>query len=178
MTQETTLNEDINLLGLLDASPMCVKLFDSKGTLVFINKFGRNEHHITPSEDISKWNWVNTIEPEYQDEVRKKFTAVLSGSPVEYVEFRHTKEGSDHEWCSGALSSVKDEHGNINGVLFYSIDVSAKKQAEKKVTEKMQEIEKMNHLMVNRELRMIDLKKEIERLKTKKNECDRPGGTL
>ena len=93
---------------------------------------------------------------------------MLGGSPVEYVEFEHTKEGSDHDWCSGAISSVKDENEIINGILFYSIDSSDRKKAEKMEKEKMEEIEKMNSIMVNRELKMVDLKNEIEQLKTQK----------
>ncbi len=103
------MEKDLNLLGLMDVSPMCIKLFDGKGNLIFINKYGKNEHHLSENEDISKWNWRNTIKKEYLDDVEKKFNKILNGSPVEYVEFEHTKEGSDHEWCSGALSLVKDE---------------------------------------------------------------------
>ena len=165
------MNSDINLLGLMDASPMCIKLFDGKGNLIFLNKFGMKEHHLSEGDDISKWDWMNTIKKEYQDEVKRKFSEILTGSPVEYVEFEHTPEGSDHLWCSGALSSVKDEKGFITGVLFYSIDVSARKKAEKDEKEKSEEIKKMNAYMVDRELKMIDLKKQIEELK-KSSKCN------
>ena len=40
---------NLNLMGLIDATPMCIKLFDNKGNLIFINKFGKKEHHL--SED-------------------------------------------------------------------------------------------------------------------------------
>ena len=162
-------NNNLNLMGLIDATPMCIKLFDGKGNLVFINKFGKKEHHLSENDDISKWDWMNTIKKEYQSEVKSKFSKVLAGSPVEYVEFEHTPEGSDHDWCSGALSSVKDEQGIVNGILFYSIDVSAKKAAERIEKEKLEEIEKMNQLMIGRELKMVDLKKQIDELGGLKN---------
>lgn len=155
------ITSNINLLGLMDVTPMCIKLFDGKGTLIFINKFGRKEHKLSDTDDISKWDWMGTIKKEYQDEVKKKFSAILAGSSTEYVEFQHTPEGSDHLWCSGALSSVKNEEGFVEGVLFYSIDVSARKAAEKEAEEKMEEIQKMNKLMVGRELKMIELKKQL-----------------
>lgn len=163
------INNNINLLGLMDVSPMCIKLFDGKGNLIFINKFGRKEHNISDNDDISKWDWVGSIKKEYQDEVKEKFSNILNGSPIENVEFEHTEEGSDHEWCSGALSSVKDDSGIVSGVLFYSIDVSARKDAEKKEREDTEEIKKMNSFMMDRELKMIDLKKQIEELQ--KHQC-------
>lgn len=149
----------------MDASPMCIKLFDGKGNLIFINKFGRKEHRILDTDDISKWDWVSSIKKEYQDDVKKKFSNILNGSSIEDVEFEHTEEGSDHDWCSGALSSVKDDQGHVSGVLFYSIDVSARKEAEKNEKEKTEEIKKMNNFMMDRELKMIDLKKQVEELK-------------
>ncbi len=158
---------DFNLLNLLDNTAMCIKLFDSKGNLLFLNKYGRKEHFLADDADISKWNWKATIKKEYLDDVEKKILAIMSGSLVEKVEFEHTKEGSDHEWCAGALSSVKDEQGFVSGILFYSIDVTDKKKAEKVIKERMEELEKMNKLMVDREMKMIDLKNEIEELRNK-----------
>ncbi len=144
---------------------MCIKLFDPKGTLVFINKYGRAEHHIKDTDDISKWDWVGTVKSQYQAEVRRKFQSVLAGSPLELTEFEHTPEGSDHEWCGGALSSTKDEKGNVNGVLFYSIDATARKHTEAERADKIAELERVNKIMVDRELKMIELKNELEKMK-------------
>ncbi len=62
--------------------------------------------------------------------------------------------------------------GGISGALFFTIDISVKKKAEKALMEKMQEIEKMNKFMINRELKMIDLKKELEMIKAGYNDGD------
>ncbi|HEX8994347.1 MAG TPA: PAS domain-containing protein [Candidatus Paceibacterota bacterium] len=156
---------DLNLLGLLDNAPMCIKLFNPQGTLMFINKFGRLEHHIKDTDDISKWDWVNTVKPAYQNDVKAKFRDVLQGKETAYVEFEHTPEGSDHQWCAGALSSYKDEKGDVTGVLFYSIDATARKRAETEKFEKLTELERINKMMVDRELKMVEMKKELDDLK-------------
>ena len=44
-------------------------------------------------------------------------------------------------------------------------DVTDRKIAENKLIEKVDELEKMNKLMINREMKMVELKNELERLK-------------
>lgn len=57
-----------------------------------------------------------------------------------------------------------DSYGNK--FLVGSIrDITANKLAEKNLKERIMEVEKLNGFMVNRELRMVELKKEIEDLK-------------
>lgn len=47
-------------------------------------------------------------------------------------------------------------------------DISENKKAEEELNNKMEELEKMNRLMVGRELKMVELKKEIAQLKGEK----------
>ncbi len=71
-------------------------------------------------------------------------------------------------------SVYKDEGGNILGVFAAARDVTAQKQAEAEVAvqrtkelERLAELERFQTLTVGRELKMIQLKKEVERLKKK-----------
>jgi PAS domain S-box-containing protein len=109
--------------ALIENTPLCVKVFDRRGNLIFINKGGRDEHKIADDQDVTKWDWMGTIKEEYREEMRKKFEQALAGSNTE-IKFEHTPEGSDHQWCHGYLSPIKDDGGDVESVLFYSIDVS------------------------------------------------------
>jgi len=69
-------------------------------------------------------------------------------------------------------SVYKDARGNVLGVFAAARDVTAQKQAEAEVTlqrtrelERLAELERFQKLTVGRELKMIELKKEIEELK-------------
>jgi PAS domain S-box-containing protein len=111
---------------LIENTPLCVKVFDKNGNLLFINKGGRMEHHVTEGQDVSKWDWMGTIKEKYRLETKKQFDKALAGESTE-VEFEHTPEGSDHAWCHGYLSPIKDKEGNVESVLFYSVDVTESK---------------------------------------------------
>ncbi|MES2207818.1 MAG: PAS domain-containing protein [Pseudomonadota bacterium] len=69
-------------------------------------------------------------------------------------------------------SVYRDERGNVLGVFAAARDVTAQKQAEAQVAdqrakelEKLAELERFQKLTIGRELKMIELKKEIEDLK-------------
>jgi PAS domain S-box-containing protein len=71
-------------------------------------------------------------------------------------------------------SVYRDERGNVLGVFAAARDVTAQKQAEAQVAdqrakelERLAELERFQKLTMGRELRMIELKKEIEELKKK-----------
>jgi PAS domain S-box-containing protein len=69
-------------------------------------------------------------------------------------------------------SVYKDAAGNVLGVFAVARDVTAQKKAEAEIAElrskemeRLSELERFQKLIVGRELKMIELKKEIERLK-------------
>lgn len=59
----------------------------------------------------------------------------------------------------------KDEKGDISGYFFAFIDLRAIKEKERELKEKVKELERFNRLAVGREVKMVELKKEIARLK-------------
>lgn len=76
------------------------------------------------------------------------------------------------------VSSRKDKEGNFLGYFLGIIDISELKKLQeemeakieertKELREKIEELENINRLIVGRELKMIELKKEIESLKEK-----------
>jgi PAS domain S-box-containing protein len=153
---------------LINETPICIKVFDATGKLIFLNKGGRDEHFVKDTDDISKWDWAATVKKEYQAKVLDAFQRGLKGE-ASHVEMEHTSEGSKHSWCEGVISPIKNDKGEVTSLLFYSIDATEKKLAEKKLLEKEtdlkrrnEELEKMNKLMVGRELKMVELKNKLK----------------
>lgn len=114
---------------LIEHTPLCIKVFDAKGNLLFLNKGGREEHFLKDTDDVNGWDWLGTVKKEYQAKVKKIFASVLKGGTGE-IEFEHTPEGSRHQWCRGILSPLKDKDGKIKLILFYSVDITKSKIAE------------------------------------------------
>lgn len=62
---------------------------------------------------------------------------------------------------------VIDQNGQPVKMVGTALDITLLKQAEEKLQKRTEELERMNKLMVGRELKMIELKKELNKLKGK-----------
>jgi len=74
------------------------------------------------------------------------------------------KDGKKMHFHCTANVALRDEEGNPTAVIEISRDVTEQKKAEEELKGKLEELERMNKLMVGRELRMAELKKRIEEL--------------
>ena len=73
-----------------------------------------------------------------------------------------------HETSTDVLynaSVYRDTAGNVLGVFAAARDVTEQMRAQREVVERLTELERFQRLTVGRELKMIELKKEIEYLK-------------
>lgn len=71
------------------------------------------------------------------------------------------------------ISPYRTTEDRINGVVIAFIDITAMKEAEQQLQENMDELSRFNQVMVARESRMIELKKEVNELCEKLGETPR-----
>ena len=60
---------------------------------------------------------------------------------------------------------IKDNNSKVLGLVGIHTNITERKKAEENLKKKVDELENMNKLMIGRELKMVELKKEIEVLK-------------
>jgi PAS domain S-box-containing protein len=156
--------------ALIDAVPLCIKWFDSVGNLISVNRHGREEHHLIgkSEEEIRTWKYMGCIKPEYHQLVNSCFAKALEGSESEF-DIEHVPGTSTGRWCHSSLITVKDSKGEMKYVLFISRDVTEEKEGYEQRSKSIEELTKFKELSVGRELKMIELKEEIIRLRDKLN---------
>jgi PAS domain S-box-containing protein len=131
-----------------------------------------------PREQLIGTDFSNYFtEPE---KARKGYQQVFAQSFVtDYpLTIRH-KDGRLTDVLYNA-SVYKDTQGNVIGVFAAARDVTARKRAEEELAEqrrreldRLAELEKFQRLTVGRELKMVELKKEIEDLKRENEDLKR-----
>ncbi|PIR93651.1 hypothetical protein COT97_05260 [Candidatus Falkowbacteria bacterium CG10_big_fil_rev_8_21_14_0_10_39_11] len=114
---------------LAETSPDCIKLFDLKQNIEYINSSGIKEHYLKSPKHASSWNWLSAIQPKYIPAAKKAFLRAKKGLKSEII-VHHTPEGAKHDWCQMVLRSVKDSSGNIVRVFCVSRNISELKQHE------------------------------------------------
>ncbi|MBM4137519.1 MAG: PAS domain S-box protein [Nitrospira sp.] len=68
-------------------------------------------------------------------------------------------------WVHTVKTPVKDEKGNTIGILGIFWDITEKRQMEEEIKKRVKDLEEFYQMAIGRELRMIELKEEIESLK-------------
>lgn len=64
---------------------------------------------------------------------------------------------------------ILDEKGNLIGYRGADTDITLREKTEEELKKRAEELENINKLMVGRELKMIEMKQELERLRNNKN---------
>jgi len=137
----------------------------ASGNPAAIKMFGAKDERAFTS--LGPWDVAPEIQPDGQksgDKSKKMIEkAFVEGS--NFFEWTHKKIGGEEFPTTVLLSKVKTGDKDILQATVRNI--SDQKETEKKLKEKMDDLEKTNKIMTGRELKMIELKKEIEDLKNK-----------
>jgi PAS domain S-box-containing protein len=164
LLDETLKKNEAKFRALVQMSPDCIKLFDLDLKISYMNPAGLREHGLSSDDEISTLDFVSSIDVDHRERFERAFSNAKKGLSVSVL-VKHVPDKSDRDWCHVSLAPIKGPDGEITNVLGVSRDISKVKDVEKTLNEKMIEVEKMNKLMIGREVKMADLKKQISDLK-------------
>jgi PAS domain S-box-containing protein len=123
-TQKALLESEAKNRTLVESLPACIKMFDDTGHLVSINAYGQAEHGLQKMsiEEIRKWDFLESIEKEDQEKVKKALADALEGKTSSFV-IRHTHTHAKGGFCFSTVVPILNG-GKIKNVLFTSLDVT------------------------------------------------------
>jgi len=168
LAEQTLADERRLLRTLVDSLPVSVYLKDTAGRKILANKFNRET---SGTEVIGKTDFEL-----YRPEDAAKFNAddqqvFQTGQPLFNVEELHHQPDGSQRWVLTSKVPLLDADGQVTGLVGIGLDITEKKaveQALRRQTEELQarndELNRFNRLAVGRELRMIELKREINEL--------------
>ncbi len=123
----------------------------------------------SPNELIGKSSY-DFIHPDDVSVVRNQSHAIaVIQKSASNLEYRFKKKDGSYIWLETISQPVLFRDGKVDKIQSSSRDISERKRDEVELAQQTDELAKLNSIMVNRELKMIELKKEISKL-TKRSE--------
>ena len=117
--------------------------------------------------------WINMVLDEDRDRVITHINAILKGKPLPPVEHRIVRKDGQVRWVRDTPVLQLDDSGKLVSYDGVIKDITGNKQAEEQLNKTVDELKKFNNLTVDRELRMIALKQEINALLKKAGEQEK-----
>jgi PAS domain S-box-containing protein len=134
---------------------------DVKGNFIFMNRVAQDTTGLVFEEWQGK-SFDPLILPEDREQMNNVFERTLRGETCSY-EMRF-KKADETMLAIYVNSSPIYVSGKIEGVVSFGHDITDRKLAEQALEEKMNELIRFHDLTVDRELSMIELKKEVNGL--------------
>jgi PAS domain S-box-containing protein len=152
--------------GIIESQEEFIVRVNKEGECIFVNdayceKFGKKKEQLIGKK----------FKPQiHQDDKNKTETAFKQlNQPPNRVFFEQRAMMKDEwRWIAWEMYAIKDKKDKTIEIQQVGRDVTEHKNNEIALSDRAAELEKLNKFMVDRELKMAELKKEIETLKNKK----------
>lgn len=154
--------------SFFDVVPGIIVILNKNGVVTSINKKGAMVLGCTSEEVVGK-NWFDTFIPENErKQTSDVFARLIDGKITEdnkYHENKVTTKSGTEILIGWHNSLLKDQDDQIIATVSHGEDVTELKQKAEEERKQKEQLERLNKLMVGRELKMIELKKELAILK-------------
>jgi len=146
-------------LGLWDLNLVNGDLFWSDETY---RHYGYKPQEFVPSYE----KFASIVHPDDLGFVQERVDAAINNNAEYNIDFRFIRsDGSIGYLYTQGMVISRDETGKALRFIGTQIDITERKKAEEKLKTRTEELEKINKAFVSRELKMIELKKEIEEIR-------------
>lgn len=135
---------------------MC--LANSEGYFIEINPAFTKILGYTP-EELLGTPFVNFVHPDDKEKTKQTMDKLNRGELVENFTNRYMKKDGTYTWF---MWNATPHNGTIYALAH---PVSGLMETQEELEAKLAELEKLNRLMINRELMMIEMKRELKALK-------------
>lgn len=117
-----------------------------------------------PKELVFRHFVENLVHPSDQEKVLSVFQDALAGKKPYDLEYRIIKRNGSIRDVHALAETVRDENGKAVRLIGKAEDITERKQAEEKAAEQMEELRRWYDATLGRETRVLELKREVNKL--------------
>jgi PAS domain S-box-containing protein len=134
------------------------------GTLTFVNE-AYCRYFDKKREELIGRSFMTFIPDEDQEQVEKHFMFINMENPVAKYEYRVISPNGEICWQQWTNRAIFDKQGNLIEFQAVGSDITERKRMEEELRKRIEDLEKFYDMAVSRELKMKEMKNEIESLK-------------
>ena len=108
--------------------------------------------------------WAEGVHPDDLQRCLTIYTTSFDKREYFEMEYRLLHVSGEYRWLLDMGKPIYDLGGEFTGYIGHCFDITSRKQTDEMLLEKMNQLEQFQRLTVNRELAMIELKKEINEM--------------
>ena len=156
--EEKLLESRKTIESVLNATTDALFLIDAAGNILALNETTAGRLAKKPGELIGSCIYDHL--PPAIAQARKAYVdeAMRTGKTVRF------EDEHNGEWLDNSIFPISDEQGKLVRAVIYGHYITDRKNAEKELKEKSANLERFNRHMVGREMRMLEMKKEVNDL--------------
>jgi len=149
-----------------------VVVLDKEGKVIFVNKKAAEVLGYKEEEILGKDWFLDFVDEKERERVKKVHQELILGKITpngHVINFVVTKERGKR-LISWNNTVVFNQDKDIFATFSVGNDITEEKEKEEALRQKTEELERLNKLLVGRELKMIELKDQLKKLQEKLNE--------
>jgi PAS domain S-box-containing protein len=173
VAEENLHNERNFINAIVQTTGGLIVGLDMEGRIQLFNRACEKTTGYKFSEVKGRVIWEFLLIPEEREPVKEVFGEIKSGAHSAEVEFENywvTRTG-ERRFIKWTNSALKDENDDVQLIIGTGIDITERKKVEEEILRASddlrrsnEELERFNRAMIDRELRMIKLKKQVNEL--------------
>lgn len=151
------------LLRALEQSASIIIITDKDGKIEYVNSKFIQVTGYELRDVLGKTPRILKSGEQPPEVYKNLWRTIISGTEW-HGEFHNKKKNGELFWVSSCIGAVKNKAGAITHYIDAQEDITEEKKVKN-------ELERMNKLMIDRELKMVELKDEIAQLKKRLGEA-------
>lgn len=150
---------------IADTIPAFLWMIGRKQECLFVNRRSTDFLYESVEKEHFMDAWQARIHPDDREGCIARCAEAFEFRRPLTMEYRMKDHNGGYRWMLDSSVPFSTSKSVFLGFLHVAVDITDRKESEEKEVAKRKEAERLNAIMVSRELRMIDLKKEIRDLR-------------
>lgn len=152
-----------------DAAPVMIWMSDVEKKCVYVNRVWLDFTGRSLEKELGL-GWTAGVYPDDMKKIQQAYERAFEKQQAFHVEYRLRRADGKYAWVFARATPNFSTEGSFIGYIGSCIDITELKQAEEHQKEYLEQLEQMNKVMMTREMKIIELKEELAKLKNKNSD--------